>query len=112
MARHMFDPDGAPRIASFLTYFGLAFLTIGWWKQTDPLRSSRLRLGPILVVIFVACMAWGLLGFPQPWGFMLLAAISITAQLSAPWLSQQERTAALQPKNALPPSQYPGKRGV
>ena len=112
LARHMFNADGAPRIASFLTYFGLIFLTIGWWKQTDPLRTSRLRIGPILIVIFAAWAWWFLLGFPQPWGFMLVAAISITAQLSAPWLSQQERTAALQPKNALPPSQHPGKRGL
>ena len=59
-----------------------------------------MRIGQILVVIFVACVAWGLLGFPQPWGFMLLAAISITAQLSAPWLSQQERSAAIANKNA------------
>jgi serine/threonine protein kinase len=94
-ARHMFSTSGAPRIAAFLTYFGLAFLLIGWWKQTDPLRSSRLRIGPILVAFFVAFVGWGLLGFPQPWGFMLLAAISITAQLSAPWLSPQDRTAML-----------------
>ncbi len=99
LARHMFTSAGAPKIASFLTYFGLIFLSIGWWKQTDPLRTSRLRLGPILVVIFAAWAWWFLLGFPQPWGFLLVAAISITAQLSAPWLSPQERTAALANKN-------------
>ena len=96
ISRHMFSSStGAPLLTAFLTYFGLTFLTIGWWKQTDPLRSSRLRIGPILVVILAACAWWVPLQFPQPWGFMLLAAISITTQLSAPWLSTHDRVAAL-----------------
>jgi len=102
IAHHMFDRStGAPRLAAFLTYFASIFLTIGWWKQTDPLRTSRLRIGPILVVILVAWGWWLLWAFPQPWGFMLVAAISITTQLSAPWLSPHERTAALGKKNAI-----------
>jgi hypothetical protein len=100
IARHMFSSAGAPRIAAFIAYFGSIFVTVGWWKQTDPLRTSRLRIGPILVVILVAWGWWLLWAFPQPWGFMLAAAISITSQLSAPWLSPQERTAALGKKNA------------
>jgi hypothetical protein len=89
----MYGPDGAPRIAAFLAYFGSIFLTVGWWKQTDPLRSSRLKLGPILVVIFAAWAWWMLWAFPQPWGFMLVAAISITTQLSAPWLRPSDQAA-------------------
>jgi len=99
-ARNMYGVDGMPKVAAFLAYFGSIFLTIGWWKQTDPLRTSRLRIGPILVVILVAWAWWLLWAFPQPWGFMLVAAISITTQLSAPWLSPQERTAAVGRKNA------------
>jgi hypothetical protein len=92
-ARAMYGPDGDPRIAAYLAYFGSIFLTVGWWKQTDPLRSSRLKLGPILVVIFAAWAWWMLWAFPQPWGFMLVAAISITTQLSAPWLRPSEQAA-------------------
>jgi hypothetical protein len=29
--------------------------------------------------------------FPQPWGLMLVASISVAAQLSAPWLTYKER---------------------
>ena len=82
------------KLAAFLAYFGAIFLTVGWWKQTDPLRSSRLRIGPILRRCSRPGLWWCLFGFPQPWGFMLVAAISITAQLSAPWLSPQERSTA------------------
>jgi len=83
-----------PKLPSFLGYFGALFLTIGWWKQTDPLRSSRLRIGPILITVLAAWLWLFVFPFPQPWGFMLAAAISIAAQLSAPWLSPAQRTAA------------------
>jgi len=110
IARHMFDRStGAPRLTAFLAYFASIFLTIGWWKQTDPLRTSRLRIGPILVVILAAWGWWLLWAFPQPWGFMLVAAISITTQLSAPWLSPHERTAALGKRN---PTRPIGERGA
>ena len=94
-SQHMFASDGSPKLAGFLAYFGAVFLTVGWWKQTDPLRSSRLRIAPILTTI-VAAWFWSLLWpFPQPWGFMTVAAISIAVQLSSPWLSPKERTAYL-----------------
>jgi hypothetical protein len=95
LTRGMFDASGAPQLGAFLAYFGAVFLTVGWWKQADPLRSSRLRIGAILTTI-LAAWVWKLLWpFPQPWGFMLVAAISIATQLSAPWLSPADRTAAL-----------------
>jgi hypothetical protein len=84
-----------PKLPAFLGYFGALFLTIGWWKQTDPLRSSRLRIGPILITVLFAWLWLFAIPFPQPWGFMLVAAISIAVQLSAPWLSPDQRTAAL-----------------
>jgi hypothetical protein len=91
--RNMYELDGAPRLTAFLAYFGAVFLTVRWWKQCDPLRPSRLRIGPILIAVLAAWI-WHLLWpFPQPWGFMLVAAISIATQLSAPWLSPAERTA-------------------
>ena len=94
-ARNMYDASGAPRLAAFLAYFGAIFLTdrlveadrsaplVATADRPDPADDSR-RLDLSLPV----------LPFPQPWGFMLVAAISITVQLSAPWLSPAERTAA------------------
>jgi serine/threonine protein kinase len=91
IANSMYGVNGAPKLAAFLAYFGAIFVTVGWWKQTDPLRVSRLRIGPILTTLLAAWVWWLLFGFPQPWGFMLAAAISITVQLAAPWLSQEDR---------------------
>jgi len=84
-----------PAWALFLTYFGAVFVTLRWWKQADPLRSSRLRIAPVLLAVMVAWLWHFAFPFPQPWGFMLVAGISIAAQLSAPWLSKEQRTAAL-----------------
>lgn len=90
----MVAADGSPRLPMYLAYFGAMFLTIGWWKQTDPLRHSRFRIWPVLSTLIVA-WCWNLLwAFPQPWGFLLPAAISIAVQLSAPWISSRERLEA------------------
>jgi hypothetical protein len=101
-ARGMYDVSGAPQITAYLAYFGAIFLMIGWWKQVDPLRSSRLRIAPILLTILAAWIVQPVLPFPQPWGFMLVAAISITTQLSAPGLRPAERTAAANRRGVTP----------
>ena len=95
IARQLFDTAGMPTITAFVAYFGAMFATIGWWKLTDPLRCSRLRIAPILLTIVAAWLWYLVLPFPQPWGFMAIAGIAITSQLAAPWLSPAERTAAL-----------------
>ncbi len=99
---NMYDSSSQlPKLPAFLGYFGAVFLTIGWWKQTDPLRSSRLRIGPILIGMAAAWLWLFVFPFPQPWGFMLVAAISIATQLSAPWLSPAERTTALRGRGQM-----------
>ncbi|HEY2415177.1 MAG TPA: serine/threonine-protein kinase [Pirellulaceae bacterium] len=91
----MLDSTGGQRLSAFVAYFGAVFMSIGWWKLCDPLRSSRLRIAPILLSILAAWI-WQLLpffSFPQPWGFMLVACIAIATQLAAPWLSPEQRMA-------------------
>jgi len=101
IVEEMYDSSGAPRLPAFLAYFGGVFLTIGWWKQCDPLRSSRLSIAPILITVLAAWIWQLVFPFPQPWGFMLVGAIAIASQLSAPWLSPRERTAAIARRNQL-----------
>jgi len=92
-SRSMYDVNGVPGLTAFLAYFAAVFLTVGWWKQTDPLRSSRLQVGP-LVVTLLAAFLWSLAWpFPQPWGVMLAGAISVSVQLSASWFTPQDRAA-------------------
>jgi hypothetical protein len=95
----MYESSGAPKLPAFLAYFAAVFLTIGWWKQCDPLRSSRLKIAPILITVLAAWLWQLVFPFPQPWGFMLVAAISVATQLSSPWLSPAQRAAAIARRN-------------
>jgi hypothetical protein len=90
-AREMYDRSGMPEFPAYLAYFGAIFFAISWWKQSDPLRPSRLKIAPILLAVLAAWICQLAWPFPQPWGFMLVAAISITTQLTAPWISPAER---------------------
>jgi hypothetical protein len=90
-SRSMYDSSGAPGLTAFLAYFAAVFGTVSWWKQTDPLRTSRLQIGPLAIAL-IAGWLWSLAWpFPQPWGLMIAGAISISTQLSASWLSPQDR---------------------
>ena len=81
--------DGSqPSLVAYMAYFGGLFAILRWWLQADVLRGNRLSLWAV-----VLSGLWGfLIPFPQPWGIMLAVAISITVQLSTPWMSTGERT--------------------
>jgi len=91
-----FAADGQPTLRLYLAYFGLLFLVVRWWRQADPLRTSRLSIWYALVCVFWA----GVLSyippfkdFPQVWGMILAANTSIAVQLGSPWLDLRRRTA-------------------
>ncbi|MBI2823054.1 MAG: serine/threonine protein kinase [Planctomycetia bacterium] len=87
------DAEGQPQILGYLAYFGFLFLLVRWWRQADPLRSSRLSLWSAIVCVFWAGVLNAFWQFPQPWGMMAAATISIAVQLSSPWLDPQHRLA-------------------
>ena len=81
-------------LLAYLGYFSGLFLVFRFWKQADPLRSTRLSLWGT-----GACVAWAVIlqyfirdmFFHIPHGFTLAAIISITVQLAAPRLDDSER---------------------
>jgi hypothetical protein len=98
---HVLGADKVAVLADERTAGGV-FATIGWWKQTDPLRESRLRILSVITALIVAGM-WLLPGVGLklmdepfdagqfPWPFVVPAMVSLVVQLSAPWMSPQER---------------------
>ena len=87
---HAGGPAGLP---VFMAYFAAVFVFTRWWLQADPLRTARLSLwstGTCVLVAWLLSLVWN---FPQPWGFLLPATISIAVQLSAPWLTPKQRSA-------------------
>ena len=85
LGHSFYDPQGQPQLFAYLAYFGFLFLLPRWWRQADPLRSTRVSLWSTGVCVVVA-MALNLIWpFPQPWGLMAAATTSLAVQLSSPW---------------------------
>ena len=91
-----YTEDG-PSWPAYLVYFGGLFAILRWWTQTDPLRKVRLSLCATAVCVLWAWIVHIFCPFPQPWGFMLAAAIAVAVQMSSPWVSPQQRITITQP---------------
>ncbi len=76
--------DGRPSVWTFAIYFGLLFAVPRWWRQADPARLRRVSLGSVARAVLAAWLLNMLCPFPQPWGLMVAAAISLTTQLASP----------------------------
>ncbi len=85
--------DGSPLLYAYLAYFGALFAGLRWWKQADPLRKTRLSVWTTGVCVFGAWLAHLVWPFPQPWGLMVAAIVSISVQFVSPFVPQQERVA-------------------
>ncbi len=77
--------NGSPLLFAHLAYFGFLFMVLRWWRQADPQRSSRLSLWFTGWCLFAAWALNLLWQYPQPWGLMVAATISIAVQLASPW---------------------------
>ena len=94
IARNMHGADGGVQLAGFLVYFGGLMVALRWWRQADPLRTTRVSVWAV-----AACALWAwvlhlIWTFPQPLGLMLAAVIAIGVQLSAPWIDPKQARAA------------------
>jgi hypothetical protein len=87
---------GAPLLPAYLGFFGAVFMTVGWWKQSDPLRTSRLAVGRLLTTVLIGVVWAQIWPFPTPFAYFLPVAIAIAVQLSSPWWNKQQRTAVRQ----------------
>jgi hypothetical protein len=92
LSQSFFTGDGIPKLVAFLAYFGFLFVIPRWWRQADPLRSSRLSIWHTAVALFWSFALSAIWPFPQPWGWMLTATIAIAVQLASPWLSPADRS--------------------
>jgi len=94
IAGKFYDDKGAPMLQAYLAYFGALFVLVRWWKQADPLRSTRLSLWSTGVCVIAAALVDAIWSFPQPWGLMVAAIISVSVQLVSPYAAPHERVPA------------------
>jgi hypothetical protein len=97
MMQSWYTAEGSPSWPVYLVYFGGLFAILRWWTQTDPLRRVRLSLFATAVCVLWAWIVHVFCPFPQPWGFMLAAAIAVAVQMSSPWVSPKQRVTITQP---------------
>jgi hypothetical protein len=76
-----------PAAAGYLSYFGLAFFALRWWRMADPKRPQRFSLFPVLAAGFWAYVLLFLLWpWPQaPSGVIALVMTSAIVQIVSPW---------------------------
>ena len=86
------DTDGSPLFPQYLAYFGFLFLILCWWRQANPLRRTRLSLWALACCVLWALIIFPFWPFPQPWGLMIAAVISLSVQLASPWSAPEEPT--------------------
>jgi hypothetical protein len=72
--------------AGYLSYFGLAFFALRWWRMADPRRPQRFSLFPVLAAGFWAYVLLFLWPWPEaPSGVIALVMTSAIVQLVSPW---------------------------
>jgi hypothetical protein len=86
-----YDQYGSPLLPAFVAYFGFLFAVLRWWRQADPLRASRLSLWSTVCTVFAAWLLNNFFPFPQPWGMMVAAVMSMAIQLASPWVPEADR---------------------
>jgi len=86
-----YGADGRPLLLAYLAVFATLFVAIRWWRQSDPLRATRLSLWSMFVCIAMAGLVAAVWHFPQPWLVMLACSISVSVQLASSWLHPRQR---------------------
>lgn len=81
------DNHSLPVLACYLSYFGLMFLALRWWRLGEPHRPQRFSLRPVLATAFWAYILLFLLpAAPQRMeAFTALVLTSAIVQLVSPW---------------------------
>ena len=64
LSHDFYTAYGRPQILAFLACFGTLFLLVRWWRQADPLRSSRLSLWSVFVSVAAAGLVASLCAVP------------------------------------------------
>ena len=80
---------GVPHLLTSVVYFGVMFGVLQWWKLTNPLRDSRLSVLSTIIAVMTAIIMHRFLPYPQ--GFLIAAVMSMAIQVSAPWLTHDQR---------------------
>jgi uncharacterized membrane protein len=86
-----FYDHGRPLRMAYMAAFATLLALVRWWRQSDPLRATRLSLVSIVVSVIaghIVALAWQ---FPEPWLMMTAGCMSVAVQLASPWVPTYAR---------------------
>jgi hypothetical protein len=86
-----FYHDGRPTAMAYMAAFATLLAVLRWWVNADPLRNVRLGLWSVAAAVAFAYFVELLWQFPEPWLMMVAACMSVSVQLSSPWVPTHAR---------------------
>jgi serine/threonine protein kinase len=106
--RIYYENRSMPMLACYLGYFGLMFLLLRWWKSTEPTRSARFSLKPLVAIGLCGIFLSFLLPAAEHrhTAFVALMLSSVVVQTVSPW---RERVAVLKKRCRLPEAARAGR---
>ncbi|MFK7767361.1 MAG: serine/threonine protein kinase [Mariniblastus sp.] len=77
---------GIPILPAYLIFFAGLFGLLRWWRQSDPVRKTRLSILSVTICLIWATIFSHLLSVPLTASCILAVVISVSVQLASPWL--------------------------
>ena len=81
-----FYQDGRPMALAYMAAFATLLAVVRWWLDANPMRSKRLSLWSLAITVIFAHIVAMVWQFPEPWLMMVAACMSVSIQLSSPWV--------------------------
>ncbi len=82
---------GIPVFAAYLIFFAVLFGILPWWRQSDPIRRTRISILNVSICLVVAAVLSHLLSVALTGNCILAVVISISVQLASPWYHPNNR---------------------
>lgn len=80
-----------PIFPAYLIFFAVLFGILRWWRQSDPVRRTRLSVFNVVVCLVAAAVLSHLVGVPLTVSCILAVVISVSVQLASPWFHPDNR---------------------
>ena len=82
---------GIPVFAAYLIFFAVLFGILPWWRQSDPIRRTRISILNVAICLAMAAVLSHLLSVALTGNCILAVVISISVQLASPWYHPNNR---------------------
>ncbi len=87
----LYDVNHLPSVGAYMLHFALMMAIVRWWKVSDPLRSTRFGIWPIIAIALLEWFIHQFVPINQPYGILVATGAAIATQIGAPWENPLQR---------------------